>query len=401
MAEAAGPRSSRRRVLLVQPHFAPIGGGEVVAAWTLEALKDRHDVTVLSWTPVDVDGLNHFFGTQLRRGEFRQAGPPGLLRRVADALVFLDGDPSSVQRYAALMRVARRLRADHDVVITTFNEADLGGPAIQYVHQPWCHLQWARLRDGAPLGRTLARAAFALRPWRLLAGFSFARMRANLTLVNSDWTGAWVRDAYGVPSVTVHPPIPGSFPTTPWEEREAGIVCVGRLVPAKELEVALEIAARLRERGAALRLHVAGRSQPGFRSYLEGLRRHTAGLGGWVEIHEDLGRDALLELLGRQRFGLHATREEPFGIAVAEMARAGCVVLTPRSGGQLEITGGDESLVYDGVDDAVEKILALLRSSERCERAREHLLQRTRRFDVETFVTRIRELVAGFGSDPA
>jgi glycosyltransferase involved in cell wall biosynthesis len=385
----------------VQPRFAPIGGGEVVAAWTLEALKELHEVTVLSWTPVDVDGLNHFFGTQLRRDEFRQAGPPALLRVVVDALVSLDGDPYSVQRYAALMRVARRLRADHDVVITTFNEADLGGPAIQYVHQPWCQLQWARLQAAAPLRRSLARADFALRPWRLLAGFSFARMRANLTLVNSDWTGAWVRDAYGVPTVTVHPPIPGCFPATPWEEREPGIVCVGRLTPSKELETALEIAARLRERGAALRLHVAGRSQPGFRSYLEGLRRRAAALGDWVELHEDLARDALLELVGRQRFGLHATRHEPFGIAVAEMARAGCVVLTPRSGGQLEITGGDESLVYDGVEDAVEKLLALLRSPERCSRAREHLLRHARRFDVETFVTRMRELVAGFGRDPA
>jgi glycosyltransferase involved in cell wall biosynthesis len=210
-----------------------------------------------------------------------------------------------------------------------------------------------------------------------------------------------VRDAYGVPTVTVHPPVPGRFPAIPWEEREPGIVCVGRLCPFKELETALEIATRLRERGAALRLHLAGRSHPEFRSYLEGLRRRAAALGDWVELHEDLGREALLELIGRQRFGLHATRDEPFGIAVAEMARAGCVVLTPRSGGQLEITGGDESLVYDGVDDAVEKILALLRSPERCARAREHLLQRTRRFDVETFVTRMRELVAGFGSEPS
>jgi glycosyltransferase involved in cell wall biosynthesis len=399
MADPRAPQGAKRRVLLVQPRFAPIGGAEVVAAWTLAALKDLHEVTVLSWTPVDVEGLNHFFGTSLRRDEFRQAGPPRWLRLAANTLAFLDGDPYSVQRYAALMRAARRLRADDDVVITTFHEADLGGPAIQYVHQPWCHREWARVRAGPPLRRALARARFALRPWRLLAGFSFERMRANLTLVNSDWMGARVREAYDIPTVTVHPPAPGRFPATPWKDRDPGVVCVGRLAAPKELERAIEIVGRLRGLGAPLRLHVAGRSQPEARSYLARLRRRAARLGDWVELHVDPDREALLALLGRQRFGLHTTRNEPFGIAVAEMARAGCVVLTPRSGGPPEITGGDEALVYDGIDDAVEKLGALLRSPERCEQIGERLRERARRFDVEVFAARMRELVAGFGSE--
>ena len=48
----------------------PPGGGNGVAAWMLQALSADHDVTVLSWWPVDVAPINRFFGTTLRSGDF-------------------------------------------------------------------------------------------------------------------------------------------------------------------------------------------------------------------------------------------------------------------------------------------------------------------------------------------
>ena len=48
----------------------PPGGGNGVAAWMLQALVPEHDVTVLSWWPIDVDPINRFFGTSLRSGDF-------------------------------------------------------------------------------------------------------------------------------------------------------------------------------------------------------------------------------------------------------------------------------------------------------------------------------------------
>jgi hypothetical protein len=37
---------------------------------------------------------------------------------------------------------------------------------------------------------------------------------------------------------------------------------------------------------------------------------------------------------------------EPFGMAPAEMAAAGCIVFVPNDGGQIEIVNGDPRLVY-------------------------------------------------------
>ena len=61
---------SRRSVLLIQPSLQPPGGGNGVAAWMLQALADVHRVTVLTWTPVDVESINRFFGTTLTRSSF-------------------------------------------------------------------------------------------------------------------------------------------------------------------------------------------------------------------------------------------------------------------------------------------------------------------------------------------
>ena len=59
------------KILLIQPSISPPGGGNGVAAWMLQSLKDLHDVTVLTWEPVDLDRINDFYGTTLRQTDFR------------------------------------------------------------------------------------------------------------------------------------------------------------------------------------------------------------------------------------------------------------------------------------------------------------------------------------------
>lgn len=44
---------NRKRVLIVQPSLQPPGGGNAVAAWVLEALRDDCEVSLLSWRHVE------------------------------------------------------------------------------------------------------------------------------------------------------------------------------------------------------------------------------------------------------------------------------------------------------------------------------------------------------------
>ena len=125
-------------VLFVQPRSAVHGGAELVAAWTIQALRDEHELTVLAWERPPLAEHNDAAGTSLRPGDFRLALPAPAVRRAGDLAGRAGLDPHRTQRFAWLMRMTRRLRAQHDIVISPFGEADLGGSGIQYV-QPWAH----------------------------------------------------------------------------------------------------------------------------------------------------------------------------------------------------------------------------------------------------------------------
>ena len=48
--------------------------------------------------------------------------------------------------------------------------------------------------------------------------------------------------------------------------------------------------------------------------------------------------------MASHRYGIHGMREEHFGMAPAEMVRAGVIVWVPRGGGQMEIVGREPAL---------------------------------------------------------
>src|SRR5262245_755714 len=121
------------RVLFVQPSLSPPGGGNGVAAWMLQALRDAHEVTVLTWWPIDLPRMNRFWGTSLRPGDFRARRIPAAVRAAVDVLPL----PLSMLRTAILLREARRLRPHYDVPVTANNESDFGTVGVQYVHYPW------------------------------------------------------------------------------------------------------------------------------------------------------------------------------------------------------------------------------------------------------------------------
>ena len=53
-------------MLIVKPSLLPPGGGETVAAWMIEALKDAYDVALVSWTRPDFKRVNEAYATSIR-----------------------------------------------------------------------------------------------------------------------------------------------------------------------------------------------------------------------------------------------------------------------------------------------------------------------------------------------
>src|SRR5687768_4047118 len=273
---------TERRVLLVQPSLQPPGGGNGVAAWVLQALVPAHRVTVLSWRPVDIEPINRFFGTQLRSGDFDNLVVPASWRVVPDHLPV----PAALLRLSLLMRYTRKVSHGFDVLFGVYNETDFGRRGIQYVHYP----TYLRPRPGVDLrwyhGLQGALSVYYGLADRI-AGFSLERMKRNLTLVNSDWTGSEMYRFLGIPTRTLYPPVVDPAPGAPWAERKNGFLALGRLSPEKEYERVMRILARVREHVPDLTLTIVGTWDRHGRRYRDRLLALARSLGPWIEFRHD------------------------------------------------------------------------------------------------------------------
>ncbi|HXG86954.1 MAG TPA: glycosyltransferase family 4 protein [Vicinamibacterales bacterium] len=380
----------RRRVLLVQPSLQPPGGGNGVAAWMLQALTREHHVTVLSWRQVDVDPINRFFGTTLRRSDFDTIQLPRTWRAIPELLPV----PASLIRSALLMRYTRRFHDRFDVVVGGHNETDYGRRGIQYIHyptylrpRPAVDFRWYH-RFGPALDRYYR---FADR----LADFSFERMQANLTLANSNWTAAHVERFLGIQARTLYPPVAPAAAPLPWSDRADGFLAVGRISPEKDYQRLIAILARVRVHRPAVTLTIVGTTDRHGRRYYDQLRAAAVAAGSWVTFRHDVTREELRSMLASHRYGIHGMREEHFGMAPAEMARAGMIVWVPNGGGQVEIVASPD-LTFDSDEEAADSIGRVMASAGEQGRLREHLASRVQLFSAESFVSTVQSIVRDF-----
>lgn len=378
-----------KRVLLVQPSLQPPGGSNGLAAWVLQALVPGHRVTVLSWQAIDVAPINRFYGTALNAGDFETIVVPRLWTIIPDLLP----TPAALMRLSLLMRYTRKVCAGFDVIFGVYNEADFGRRGIQYINYP----SYLRPRPAVDLrwyhqAKAPVAAYYSLAD--RIAGFSLDRMKSNVTLVNSDWAGEHVRRHLGGHPRTLYPPVANPGPGLPWAGRAPDFLAVGRIAPEKEYERIMRILARVRAGVPGLRLTIVGTSDRQGERYFNSLQAQARALGSWIQFREDLSRDEMRGLMGSHRYGIHGMREEHFGMAPAEMARAGMIVWVPKGGGQMEIVGREPALMYDTEEDAAARITAVLADPSAQERLRVQLATHSEIFSTERFVRQVREIVA-------
>ncbi len=142
------------------------------------------------------------------------------------------------------------------------------------------------------------------------------------------------------------------------------LVLVGRLVPHKQVEHAIDAVARLSRRWPKLRLEVVGQGW-----WLENLRRHAARrdvldrvtLHGWVDEQDKH------EILARSWVHLCPSLKEGWGIAIMEAAAHGVPSVAYRSAGGVgeSIVDGETGLLANDFDDFVRNVDLLLSADDR------------------------------------
>jgi glycosyltransferase involved in cell wall biosynthesis len=187
--------------------------------------------------------------------------------------------------------------------------------------------------------------------------------------------------------------VPGSFPAVSWDERENGFVCVGRVAPEKRMDAVIGILHQVRQHGFDIHLHIlGGQDDSPFAKKVQALAsRHRP----WVFLEGRVAGETKRELMARHRFGINGRKSEPFGIAVAELVKAGCLTFVPNGGGQTEIVD-HPSLIFDNDDDAIHKIVSALENPPLQTALADHLRERSPELSTERFQGTVRSLVAEF-----
>jgi glycosyltransferase involved in cell wall biosynthesis len=366
------------------------GGSESAALWGIQALRRDYAVGLVTGCPFDLDRLNEHCGTRLVGNDLRASVGSQWPRRLighTDAL-----------RGSLFARYARSQAYRFEVCISGYNLLDFGKPAIQliadFAFDDALRRQYDPLPEG---GRRWGYWSPLLRRGYLglahaVGGRSGYDGSGDWVVANSHWTAGILKSRLGMSCARViYPPVVGAGDDTPWKSRERGFVVLGRVSPEKRIDQVIRTLGRVRARGHDVVLRVIG--PIGDDAYGHRVRGLIAENADWCIAEGALAGVAKSAMLARHRFAIHGREGEPFGIAVAEEMKAGCIPFVPREGGPAEIVGTDE-LTYAEEEEAVAKIVGVLENPARQGRLRAHLAERAACFSSERYMSEIRSLVA-------
>ena len=377
---------SKKKIAIVHPEIRG-GGGEAILAWILEALKGEYCLTVISINNANASFFNNFYGTHLSQDDFSVSQVYPILTQFPQHLYLF--------KRHLIMRYCKAVKKQYDLFFSTQNELDFGIKGLQYIHFP---VHANKLMSGelnqlpnSWFYRNLFPRNFYKYVCVRLSHFSEDGIKQNFTLVNSNWTGNHVKDIYDIQSTTVYPPVLFDGPFLPWGERENGFVCVGRIIPQKNIDKIINILSEVRKRGFDIHLHIIGPIWD--KTYTAKILHLCERNQEWLFFEGMLSKSELANFIKRHKFAIHGMKDEHFGIAVAEMAKAGNIVFVPDGGGQREIVDFDYSVIYLNEKDAVEKILRILNDLYIQEAFSQQMMMLGSRFSSEHFMNQTKSFV--------
>lgn len=183
---------------------------------------------------------------------------------------------------------------------------------------------------------------------------------------------------------------------------ERFVVCLGRVVPKKGFDLAIEAFHVVADRvpGVGLVIAGAGTCRPDLETLADRL-----GLRARVHFTGSLGRPQVEWVMRNAEVFLMPSRVEPFGIVVLEAWRAGRPVIVSASGGAPEfVRDGVDGLVVDPTDTPrlAEAVTMLLEDRPSGERLAASGAERVKRFDWRLITAEYRQVYEqAAGSSPA
>jgi len=377
------------KIAIIHPGLEAGGGSESCALWLAENLKKDYKVTLITTCVPDFEKLNRAYGTNLSDGQVYTI----VVRRP----VFFPEKFSAFRN--RFPRFCKRISPKFDVMISTYNPMDFGKKGIQIIAD--LNFDWELSRKynrGLDFEKVIYKDSlyrkFYLKIAEILRGAQ-GDWKKNTTISLSQWLANRMKESFGTESSVVYPPVLSEFPDTPFGQRENGFILIGRIWPEKEIEKVIRILKTVRRSNPNIHLHIIGRAYDSRSDYSSLIKELCAENKEWCFFEGEMYGQKKLDFIASHKYGISGRSYEPWGIAVAEMAKAGCVVFVPNGGGQLEIVDSPD-LVYNDEDDAVKKIKKVLGAKDLQAILQNHLFMQGHKFSVERFVREARKVIDEF-----
>jgi glycosyltransferase involved in cell wall biosynthesis len=212
---------------------------------------------------------------------------------------------------------------------------------------------------------------------------------------NSKFTSNWIDEYWQTPNSIVYPPVRTKKNPKVLEDTFQ-ILSVGRFMSprnnhSKNQLLMVKAFAKLYKKDSRYALTLVGGLDPSQNDYFERVVKTAENLP--IEVIPNASDQELAQCYDRFNIYWHATglgqsrrnpyKMEHFGISVVEAMSAGLIPLVFNQGGPAEILSQFPELIYDSIDDLVEKTLNLKRQDLRDLQAR--LIQESRKYDEESF----------------
>jgi len=381
-------------IAIVHPDLMMKGGGEAVCMNILEALQKSYNVTLLTTTTPDFTELNKFFGTSVSDVKIKKPTDAAMRSaKWASSSLPINIGLAAFQ-YSLLYRHARNVQNAYDLVISTRDEIGFNSKALQYIHIPTRGLIKNGGRKTIPgyRGNTSVLYEIYDHLCNIISGFSTERVRQSRLLTNSDWTANLIEEIYNTETEVVYPPIDvDEFSNPAWEQRESGFVMIGRLSPEKRILRSIKIIDKLHEFNSDIHIHIIGTKED--TEYSDKVEQY-ADRRDYVYIDSECDRKDLIERIQQHKYGIHGKEFEHFGMVVAEMVAGGTIPFVHDSGGQTDIVLNDDRLIYNDVEEAVQKTKKVIGDRNLQQELTKMLTNAVHRFSKRTFQQQIRNVVS-------
>jgi len=378
---------SRFRIAVIHPSLKAGGGSEAVAVWAMDVLMNEYDLTLITTGSCPMSSLNEYYGTQIDPAQIQIQTVPvfPLFKKRFDAL-----------RHFNLIRYCKKTAHDYDIMVSAYNAMDFGKHGIQIIgdfsfddkvrRQMYSGADgWSDYLYRESIGRKIY-----LSLGRILSGTTEHGWKQNLTIANSFWSASILKEIYGLESRVIYPPVSIRAKKRSWSDRRNGFIFMGRLVPEKGVDKVISMLQKVRQRGHDIHLHILGSltNTP----FCKRIQRLCDDNSDWCYLEGSLSGNRKTDILDQHKYGISGCQNEAFGIAVAEMARAGCIVWVPKSGGQMEIVQ-QESLMYRNPEEAVFLMDEMLKNESRQIDCQKKLIKASDRFSTDRFKSEILDVI--------